>query len=510
VLNIMATPTTYDPFLTMAGLIAVSAAGAELVNMSFHIPVPFLLSFTVVPYDLVTRSVRSIGGTLIFAAAGNEGNDIDAEWDLLLTTIEKTWYTPAENGGVLAVGGLDYNSTLRHSSSNYGREQVDIFAPYIVYSGPSDPLVPDNVARLSFGTSVSAPFAAAVAGLIWAANPDLTADSVETILLDTATVGTNQLRGNGNRIVNARRAVAAVLGDTPPSVEIVRPESGREFVKFSQAIAFSAIADDIEGPVLVQWTSNQDGLIAQGTDFSILDLSYGEHEITVTATDSSGQTSTDSISLRILAEDPTVNILSPTAGEQLIAGPIRFTAITRDNDYASGQVPDNLVQWRYYNAATGDEGLPFDMRGHEVTQTFAPGTHLIHVIASDGFSGSAEQFLSITVAAAIANAPVIHRITPTSGSVFFAERGNNYVEVELEALVTDVEDGELDGPSLVWTTNLASLQPLGEAILGTGRRTRARLYTGDSGILHTVTLTATDSDGNSRTQRVGIWASIFI
>ena len=62
--------------------------------------------------------------------------------------------------------------------------------------------------------------------------------------------------------------------------------------------------------------------------------------------------------------------------------------------------------------------------------------------------------------------------------------------------VTDTQDGELTGDSLVWTSNL-----VGEP-LGTGEGPfSVQLPLGK----HMLTLTATDSDGNTNSRTVKVW-----
>ena len=59
---------------------------------------------------------------------------------------------------------------------------------------------------------------------------------------------------------------------------------------------------DLTGSALI-WTSDKDGSIGTGTSFAKDDLSSGEHLITLTATDSKGQ-STPSASVTIEILDP--------------------------------------------------------------------------------------------------------------------------------------------------------------------------------------------------------------
>jgi hypothetical protein len=80
-----------------------------------------------------------------------------------------------------------------------------------------------------------------------------------------------------------------------------------------------------------------------------------------------------------------------------------------------------------------------------------------------------------------------------------------YKDVLLEGSGTDAEDGSLSGGDLVWVTDRTDLQ---DAALGTGGSLTVRLYSDQcTGTWHDVTLTATDSDGESRTamRQIFIW-----
>src|SRR5204863_10150700 len=64
--------TTYD---FAVGIVAIGEAtllGADIINMSYGAPVPAALSWTVIPFDLVTLGTRDLLGVLIFASAGND------------------------------------------------------------------------------------------------------------------------------------------------------------------------------------------------------------------------------------------------------------------------------------------------------------------------------------------------------------------------------------------------------------------------------------------------------
>jgi serine protease len=100
--------TSYDPWSSSIALMNAVAFGAKIVNMSYHWSIPAMLSFTVLPFEFTTAIVRGTG-ILLFASAGNDGDDVDAE-DCFIVCWEEEWVTPCENSGVICVGGLDIGS----------------------------------------------------------------------------------------------------------------------------------------------------------------------------------------------------------------------------------------------------------------------------------------------------------------------------------------------------------------------------------------------------------------
>jgi subtilisin family serine protease len=84
---------------------------------------------------------------------------------------------------VITVGALDpkYGSELVASYSNYGKINVDVFAPGTdVYS-----TYPNNEYEYSPGTSMAAPAVSGVAALVWSQYPDLSAKQVKKIILNS-------------------------------------------------------------------------------------------------------------------------------------------------------------------------------------------------------------------------------------------------------------------------------------------------------------------------------------
>ncbi|MEM8907914.1 MAG: S8 family peptidase, partial [Bacteroidota bacterium] len=119
---------------------------------------------------------------LIVNAAGNSGSDID---------VEKTYPNDAPDminevsDNVLTVGALSptYNEKMVARFSNYGKRNVDVFAPGVqIYS-----TVPESSYGRKSGTSMAAPCAAGVAALVRSYYPQLSASQVKHILMNSGT-----------------------------------------------------------------------------------------------------------------------------------------------------------------------------------------------------------------------------------------------------------------------------------------------------------------------------------
>ncbi len=495
--------TYYDFFTNIVSLGMARAAGARVANMSFGARVPAILSWTVLPFNVATLAYRA-SGMLIFAAAGNDGADVDDE-DCFIVCWESAWHTPCENGGVICVGGLEYDSVSKAGGSNYGREEVDIYAPYRVLVGP-DPENPTNEARLVSGTSFAAPFAAGVAAMIWAADPSLSANEVEDILFDTAHTSSD---ANVELYVNAFEAVRVALGDAPPSVIITQPSDGSSFPRGSQSVSFVADAIDIEdGTPSVEWTSSRDGVISNSPSFSTTMLSSGVHTITARATDTASQSTSTSITVTITNDAPMLTIDSPSNGASFFQSQsIPLSGSSFDiNDL--DPLPNSAVQWRIDGS--------FFSTGHNVTinaNTLSVGSHTIRFSGSDGdLEGS--QTISITVQSDPVNVPPSITITsPPNGfseyvTDFDSARQQWYLNVTLSANTSDPEDGSLPASSISWEAEHQGGTHVED--LGTGNNKTGRLYSLQPfATTYTLRATVTDSGGESTSHEITVTVQIL-
>jgi serine protease len=163
----------YDGMLWSAGVevpgVPVNTTPASIINVS--------LGAAVSCSNLAQSVVNRIKGTgaLLVSSGGNGGGDS---------------FLPANCAGVMSVGAVDRDGT-RAFYSAIG-PTVDISAPGGYYngllgvgnSGDQGPESPRTVSKT--GTSFASPLVAAAAALVKAANPALSGEQIEAILISTA------------------------------------------------------------------------------------------------------------------------------------------------------------------------------------------------------------------------------------------------------------------------------------------------------------------------------------
>ncbi len=121
--------------------------------------------------DVIARA--NAAGILFVCAAGNDSVDNDS-----FPHFPSSYELP----NVISVGAMS-RVTQRAGFSNYGKRSVDIFAP-------GDEILstyPDNRYQSVSGTSQASPHVAGIAGLIVAANPNVTVPQMKARILGSAT-----------------------------------------------------------------------------------------------------------------------------------------------------------------------------------------------------------------------------------------------------------------------------------------------------------------------------------
>ena len=153
---------------------------------------------------------------LIVHAAGNDAKDIDTENNFPNDSDDKKTEF-ADN--MITIGALnyEYGTNVVADFSNYGKLNVDVFAPGVkIYAS-----TPNNTYQFLQGTSMASPNVAGVAALIRSYYPTLSAKQVKHILMDSGTAITSKVTVGGDekdsrqfsdlsksgRIVNAYNAM---------------------------------------------------------------------------------------------------------------------------------------------------------------------------------------------------------------------------------------------------------------------------------------------------------------
>ena len=150
--------------------------GAKVINTSFgkyFSPNPEFV------FDALKYAASK--DVLIINAAGNEGLDLDTK---MVYPNDQTPQNSTEIvDNVLTVGALnyDYGSGLVAGFSNYGKSNIDVFAPGTkIWS-----TTPNNTYEFLQGTSMAAPAVAGVAAIIRSFYPKLTAAQVKHIIMNS-------------------------------------------------------------------------------------------------------------------------------------------------------------------------------------------------------------------------------------------------------------------------------------------------------------------------------------
>lgn len=163
----------YDKDVALAIRYAVDN-GAKVINGSFG------KSFS--PHaDWVREAIKyaSDNDVVFVHAAGNDSKDVDVEPNFPDDNVD---YVEVSDT-YIRVGSLTekYGSKLVSGFSNYGKKNVDVFAPgSAIYS-----TMPENEYDFNGGTSMAAPGVAGIAALIRSQYPNLTAAQVKQVILDS-------------------------------------------------------------------------------------------------------------------------------------------------------------------------------------------------------------------------------------------------------------------------------------------------------------------------------------
>ncbi len=163
--------------------------GAKVVNMSFGKDFSPQKEWV----DEAVKYAES-KNVLLVHAAGNDGKNIDSAENYPNATL-KAYNTRAKNWITVGASGDELAGGLTASFSNYGKQEVDVFAPGVrIYS-----TIPgSNTYGNAQGTSMASPVVAGAAAFLASYFPELTAEQLKMVIEKSAQVPAEPVRKPGS------------------------------------------------------------------------------------------------------------------------------------------------------------------------------------------------------------------------------------------------------------------------------------------------------------------------
>jgi len=150
--------------------------GANIINMSFG-------KYFSVNHRFMEDAIRYADehNVLMIHSAGNESDNLDLIDHYPSAVTGKSLF--AKNWIAVGATGVKADKNFCGVFSNYGTKTVDLFAPGVNIIS----LFPENAYKMGDGTSYSGPVVTGVAALVWSYYPDLSAQQLKEILVNSAT-----------------------------------------------------------------------------------------------------------------------------------------------------------------------------------------------------------------------------------------------------------------------------------------------------------------------------------
>jgi len=461
-------------------------AGARIINISSGMEFDATVSIFAIPYEDATQTAFE-HGALVVASAGNDGRDVDAE-DCLIVCWEEEWVAPCENDPVICVGGIDA-SGRRNAKSNYGRERcgnaqdcdVDIFAPYTVWVGPTgDKPLPHT----TNGTSFSSPYVAGVLAQIMAAAPKLELAGVRQALLESADRGADE---TVSRIVSAGEAVKRTAGPIAPLVKITQADAKVLYGGFNTT-TLKATVDSVDPcKCTIEWSSDVDGPMGTGASIDWTYASAGVRTITVSATDANGKTAFDQVDVNAINEQPSPRITKPADDTHVYSGqPFKVEASASDVNEPGGLSCNGLWWQAAGNLGLGGCSVTLTLHGNGVPEYIG-----LWATDSDGSKGYTNVRVIVDEPPPH-SPPLVTILNPSEGDLLAPDDA-----VTLEGTATDPDAGALTG---TWSVKVGGTTKL----IGQGNKLQWKpandVGPGCGSVDATLVFSATDSDGSASDQ----------
>ncbi|MCC8409697.1 S8 family serine peptidase [Mucilaginibacter sp. UR6-1] len=178
IMGIKAVPNgdEYDKDIAKAIRYAVDN-GAQIINMSFGKKLS--------PHKKWVDDAFKYAASkdvLLVQAAGNDNQDVDAKPQFPNDTFEDGSVTDMDNVIVVGASAAKNDQELAGSFSNYGKKNVDVFAPGVKVTSVDK----DAEFNTADGTSFASPITAGVAALVLEYYPKLSAKQLKQVILQSA------------------------------------------------------------------------------------------------------------------------------------------------------------------------------------------------------------------------------------------------------------------------------------------------------------------------------------
>jgi CubicO group peptidase (beta-lactamase class C family) len=239
-----------------------------------------------------------------------------------------------------------------------------------------------------------------------------------------------------------------------PTVTILAPSNGQTF-KLGEEVFFEAEAWDATGaPLPIRWSApvrgvddppTQPGPGGRHGEFHV-GFTEGTHVIEVTTTDSGGNEATDQVTIEVVYDRPTAQILHPADGSTVLTGePLDLAGQSTSGLFA---LPDDQVRWTVRRAGA----VVHHGTGHQRTvagNLLTPGDYRITFTVSDGTT-EAEAQVDVVVEPKPLTDPtaVIHE--PTGVGVELSGS-----EIQFSGSGIDSEGVSINGTRYRWTATRA-------------------------------------------------------
>ena len=284
----------------------------------------------------------------------------------------------------------------------------------------------------------------------------------------------------------------SIIETGAPQITLLSPTMEGSYYS-DQLIHLSAVVDDNEDEpqdLIYTWESSIDGELSlsspidsDGTIDGYVNLSAGQHAVSLRVEDSSGKFSTESVAITVGGpnNDPTCSIISPSTGDAYVLGQNIFFSGTVDDEDINNTLLD--VIWESdqdgplnSTPADTDGTLGFN------TNTLNSGNHTVSLRVEDEVGGLCQTSIQVLVG----TPPQLTVSSPSSGDILSATS-----TISFAANVQDQEDVPSD-ITLSWESDI-------DGVFSTqGANSNGNIAFSSSALTigeHNIVVTATDTAG---------------